>query len=125
MQMADDNNNRGRAGGKRLTNAQKALLDEKQKEQRLNDQLISDMEELVDLGGQLNTQHQKKLKTLKDENLFKTTTLSLEKKLSKEALGLNTKKAKLASLAKTQIESLKESKKTTDMTDESFAKQVS
>jgi len=109
---------------KNLTKAQERLLKLKQAEQNLNDQLISDAEELVDLGGKLTDIQRKHISDLKVEKTLRIEAVSLEKQLTKQSQSSNVKKSKTASLAKAQLDSLKKSLKTNDITTEQFKSQV-
>ena len=98
---------------KNLTKAQERLLKQKQEEQKLNDQLISDAEELVDLGGKLTDIQQKHISGLKADKALRTEikeassmSVSLEKKLTKQSQSLNKEKSKTAILGKIQLANL-------------------
>ena len=110
---------------KNLTKVQEKLLTQKKQEQTINDALITDAEELVSLGGKLTKIQEEHLKKLKVDRTLRTETVSLEKKLTKQAQSLNAKKSKQAILDKGMIDSLKESLANGDIGIEQFKSQVS
>ena len=108
---------------KKLTKAQERILALKRQEQVINNQLISDAEELVDLGGSLTKIQQAHINNLKIDKALTGNTVDLEKELIKQMQSGNILKSKQAQLAKAQLDSLKHSLKTGKITTDQFKSQ--
>ena len=86
--------------------------------------LIINLESMVDLGMKLNKVQAKHLKQAKSESLIRELHGNLEKKLLNNSKSMNKLKAKQATLAAAQLQSLKDTYNTTDMTEETYMNQV-
>lgn len=125
--MAKNNekpNPKGRAGGKRLTIAQKKELELIKQKNDANDETLKQFREMEESGIKLNKHQQKRLDLAQRESIIKNETTSLEKSLLKNAQSLNKIKSKSADLTKGALDSAKHHLKTGTLTEDQFKSQV-